>query len=87
MLSAHLSPYDPAMLQQVQTIREALALRGGPVAAAQEAWSVLYGALVQQATLSAYVDTFRTLAALCLACIPLVRLFRRARTRAPVAMH
>jgi MFS transporter, DHA2 family, multidrug resistance protein len=87
MLSAHLSPYDPAMLRQLQVVREALALRGGPVAAAQQAWGVLYGALVQQAALLAYVDTFRTLAMLCLACIPLVLLFRRARTGGPVAMH
>lgn len=87
LLTAHLSPYDPAMLQQLQAIREALAPQVGPVAAAQQAWDVLYGTLVQQATLWAYVDTFRTLAVLCLACIPLVLLFRKARMGGAVAIH
>ncbi len=87
MLSAHLSPYDPATLQQLQAIRETLAPQVGPVAAAQQAWGVLYNTLVQQATLWAFVDTFRTLALLCLMVIPLVLLFRRTRMRGPVAMH
>jgi hypothetical protein len=36
-----------------------------------------YQVLIQQATLFAYVDTFRRLGFLCLACMLLVLLFRR----------
>ncbi len=87
MLSARLSPYDPAMLQRLQAIREALAPRVGPVAAAQQAWGVLYNTVVTQATLWGYVDTFRMLAVLCLVCLPSVLLFRKAQRRGPVAAH
>ena len=87
MLSAHLSPYDLPMLQQLQAIRDSLALRVDPVTAAQQAWGAIYGTLVKQAALLAYVDTFRMLALLCLVCIPSVFLFTGGRMRGAVAVH
>jgi len=43
--------------------------------------------LVAQATLAAYVDTFRMLALLCLACLPAVLLLGKARSQGLVAVH
>jgi hypothetical protein len=36
---------------------------------------------VRQATLLAYVDSFRLISLVCLLCVPLVFLFRRVRAR------
>jgi hypothetical protein len=33
------------------------------------------------------VDTFRLLTLLCLACVPVVFLLKRAKTRGPIAVH
>jgi DHA2 family multidrug resistance protein len=59
----------------------------GAFAAAQQALGMIYGSLVRQAMLLSYVQTFRMLAVLCVACVPLVLLLRRARTQGPVSMH
>ena len=47
--------------------------------------ALIYGTLVQQANLWAYVDNFRMLAGLSLIAIPLVFLFKRAQSRAGAA--
>jgi DHA2 family multidrug resistance protein len=49
----------------------------GSVTAAGQAVARAYDILIQQATLFAYVDTFRRLGFLCLFCILFVLLFRR----------
>jgi DHA2 family multidrug resistance protein len=87
MLVQHLTAYDPAMQQWLGTAQPALANHTGAVTGAQQAWAVLYNTLVAQATLAAYVDTFRMLALLCLACLPVVLLLGKARSRGPVAVH
>jgi ABC-type amino acid transport system permease subunit len=61
-------------------IRSRLALSPhalGSVTAARQAVARTYDILIQQATLFAYVDTFRRLGFLCLFCILFVLLFRR----------
>jgi len=50
-----------------------------PVTAKLKALGLSYDLLVQQATLLAYMDSFRLLAYLCLFCIPAVFLLRRAK--------
>jgi hypothetical protein len=82
----HLAPDQPAY-------RELLAAQGallgpglGSVTAARQAVARAYQLLIQRATLFAYVDTFRRLGFLCLACMLLVLLFKRvAAPRGPVA--
>jgi DHA2 family multidrug resistance protein len=66
----------------------ALAARGNPMRATQQAYGAIYQALVAQGTLLAYIDNFRLLAFLCVVCIPAALLFKRAKPgrRAP-AMH
>jgi DHA2 family multidrug resistance protein len=89
VMVAHLTPYDPAFQERLRLLTGAL-LRsmGDPVGAAQRAYGVIYGTLVRQAMLLSYIDNFRLLAALCLACIPLALLFKRVRAgKGPVAAH
>jgi DHA2 family multidrug resistance protein len=84
----HLSPYDPVFQQRLKEMAAVFANRMNPVAATQQAYGAIYGTLVQQATLQAYLDNFRVLAFLCLLCIPAVLLFRKVRaTKQAATLH
>jgi DHA2 family multidrug resistance protein len=87
MLVGHMTPYDPAMQQSMQAAQDALAPSLGAVGAAQGMWAQLYATLVKQATLLAFVDTFRLLGLLCLIAIPTVLLLRKVRLQGPIAAH
>ncbi len=72
------------LAQDQPAYRELLAARQallspslGSVTAARQAVARAYDILIQQATLFAYVDTFRRLGFLCLFCILFVLPFRR----------
>jgi DHA2 family multidrug resistance protein len=84
----NLTPYDPAFLQRLQEMTAALAARGNPITAAQQAYGAVYQTLVEQATLLAYIDNFRLLAFLCLLCVPTALFFRRVKPgKAAPVMH
>ena len=84
----NLTPYDPAYQQRLHELTAALVARGNPMTAVQQAYGAVYGTLVQQATLLAYIDNFRMLAFLCLLCIPAALLFKRVKAGRPApAMH
>jgi DHA2 family multidrug resistance protein len=88
LMVSHLTPYDPIFQERLHAVQRALAPQVGPVAAVRAGYRLIYGTLLQQATLLAFVDTFRLLGFLCLLCVPLVLLFRRIRMRGgPVAIH
>ncbi len=87
MMSSHLTPYDPQVQQHLQSAISTFSQGGDPVAAHSQALGMLYGTLVRQAALWSYVDAFRFLAFLCLACIPLVLLLKNVRRGRPVAAH
>jgi DHA2 family multidrug resistance protein len=85
-LVAHLTPYDPAYQRWLADARARLAPQVGSAGAESAALGLLYRTLVRQATLLSFLDCFRMLALMALACLPLVFLFRRIRTRpTPVA--
>src|SRR5262249_51263277 len=86
-LVAHLTPYDPAYLQWLDAPGAQLAPQVGAPAAGSAALGLLYRTLVRQATLLSFLDTFRLLALLALACLPLVLLFRRVRARPTPAVE
>lgn len=87
-LISHLTPFDPAFQERLRQMIAALGSRGDPATAAQQAYGVIYGILVRQATLLSYLDIFRWLALLCLVGIPATFLFKRVRaSKAPVAAH
>jgi len=79
VLVSHMTPYDAAYQQQAQAIQSALAPQSGTYEAGQTAGAILGAQVTQQATLWAYVDNFRLLAVLAIACIPGVFLLRRLR--------
>jgi DHA2 family multidrug resistance protein len=84
---SHLTPYDPAFQQRVNAVTGAVSSQAASPPS-QQAYGAIYGSLVRQASLMAYIDNFRLLAFLCVICIPLVFLFKRVkRSKAPVAMH
>jgi DHA2 family multidrug resistance protein len=83
----HLNPYNPIFQQHLHAAAGALA-HANPAGAQQQAYGLLYGALQQQSTLCAYIDTFRVLAFLSLCCVPAVWFIRKVRHGAgPVMAH
>ena len=88
LLAGHMAPDQPAYREFLGASQSGLSSTLGSVAAGQQALARAYALLVQQATLFAYVDTFRYLTLLCLLCVPLVLLLKRVTAaRGPVAMH
>jgi DHA2 family multidrug resistance protein len=87
VLVTHVTPYDSVATQQLQVLQNALAVGAGAVTAARQALAQIYALVLKQATLLAFVDTFRILALVSLCCIPAVFLLKRARARGPVAAH
>ena len=88
LIIGHLSPYRPEFQQYFQSLSGMLGQYSDPVSAQRQAYALLYGMVQQQANLLAYVDTFRLLAFLCLLCVPIVFLLRKAKASGgSVAMH
>ncbi len=79
ILSAHTSQYDPAFQAMFEQIRSSLAMTMDAVTATQQAYATMYGMLVRQAAVLAYLDDFWLLTALCALCIPAGFLFKRVR--------
>ncbi len=75
-LAAHLTPADPVYWSTLQRLTHFFAISGGAAGAQRMAMGMLYRDLVRQATLCSYIDDFRLLAFLSLACIPFLLLFR-----------
>jgi DHA2 family multidrug resistance protein len=83
-----LSPYRPEFQQHLHAASGMLGQYSDPVSAQQQAYALSYGMMQQQANLFAYVDTFRLLALLCLLCVPVVFLLRKAKSHGgSVALH
>ncbi len=81
VMVSHLTPYDSTFQQRLQQLQ-------GPLGSMQKAYAAIYGTLLRQANLLAFVDNFRLLTFVCLACIPLVFLFRRVKSGGgAAAMH
>jgi DHA2 family multidrug resistance protein len=79
-LASHVNPYDPASQHAVSQLSSHLGQ--------QQAYGVLYGQVVQQATLWGYLTTFRVMGILCLASIALVLLIRKVKTvKGPIEVH
>ena len=87
LLVGNLSPDNPVYQDVYRALRGALAPDVG-AAAGDQANAILYQLLLRQVALLSYVENFRLIAVVCLACVPLVFLFRRVRaSRGPIAAH
>src|SRR5262249_27540693 len=86
-LVGHLSPENPVYRERLDALTAALTPQLG-AGAIDQATAILYQQLTQQAMLISYVVNFRLIAAVCLACVPLVLMFQRVRaTSTPAAVH
>lgn len=87
LMVSHLTPYDAAYQQQLHAVQNAVSTQVGSVAAAQQSYGMIYGTLVKQANLLAFVDNFHLLGWLCLLCIPTVLFFKRAKVSGMISAH
>jgi MFS transporter, DHA2 family, multidrug resistance protein len=88
MMVGHLTPYDPAFQHRLAVTTAALTPHSGSFAATMQAYSLIYAKLIQQSKLWAFVDNFRIFGVMCIACLPLIFLFKRVRRRpSPAGVH
>jgi DHA2 family multidrug resistance protein len=88
MMVGHLTPYDPAYQNWINTVSSGMGASALPGRdAVVQAHGVLYGELLRQASLWSYVDCFRLLAALTLLCVPVALVFRRPKRKGPALAH
>ena len=73
ILVGHLSPGNPALQREIDTLQHGVTT--------QQAYGLIYAELIRQSTLLAYMDNFRLLAGLALAAIPLILIFKRVRRK------
>ncbi len=86
-LAAHITPYDPAVHTRLQALQNAFAARAGEVQGHQKALAALYGNLVQQSTLLAYIDDFRWLALISISCLLGVFFLKKVQPHRPGFAH
>ena len=77
LMVGHASQYSPVFNAQFAKMQTALTPQVGSSAAHHQACGLIYQTLQQQASLWSYVDLFRMLVIVCLACVPLVFLFKK----------
>ena len=82
LLVGHLTPYDHAYTEQLAAATHALTPHSGSFLAQAQAQALIYGSLLSQSSLWAFVENFRLFGLFCLACLPLVLLFKKARRAA-----
>ena len=81
MMVGKLSDLNPVFVERVQTTAGALSQYTSPDVAYHMAQYSQYGTLIKQATLWAFMDSFRIFGVLCFALIPLLFLFKKSKSR------
>jgi DHA2 family multidrug resistance protein len=81
LLAGQMSQYNPVFNDQIAKIQAALTPQVGSVAAHNQAYGLAYQTLLDQSSLSAYIDLFRLMVIVCLLCAPLVFLFKKPMRR------
>jgi DHA2 family multidrug resistance protein len=82
-LAAHLDQYNPAFQASFEQIKNSMMASVDPVTASQQAYQVIYGMMVRQAAVLAYIDNFRLLAIICFIAVPTTFLFKRVKNAKP----
>lgn len=83
-LSGSLNQYSTAFQNSVHQIQNNL----GTGATVEQAYGIIYGTLIKQASVLSYIDNFRLLAFLCLICAPAAFLFKKIKNaKAPAGAH
>jgi len=80
VLAAHVTPYDPQTQQTLLGLLQHMS--------PERALGVLYGRVLEQSALWAFVSNFRSMAFLCFGCILLAFVFRRVQAaKGPIEVH
>ena len=79
LMVPHLTPYDAPYRDQLAATAATLRNHTDSYTAHLQALDLVYGKLVQQASLWSFVEDFRLFGVLCVCCIPLVLLFKKVR--------
>lgn len=85
VLSSHTTQYDPAFQAMFAQLKANFMQTMDPVTATQMAYQTIYGMVVKQAAVLAYIDDFWLLTILCGVCIPAGFLFKRVLNAKPAA--
>jgi DHA2 family multidrug resistance protein len=87
ILVAHLTPYDPAYRNAAQGAQQLLMTQGSSSALAHiQAQGLLYGNLVRQANMLAYIDAYSLLGWTFILMIPFMFFMKSAKPRAGTAV-
>ena len=84
-LVGHLTPVSPNYQQNLSHFTSVFSQYADPVTAQHQALGQMGQILAQQASLWSYIDDFRYMALACFACVPVVWIVRRVRSRGAVA--
>jgi DHA2 family multidrug resistance protein len=76
VLTSNVNEYSPAFQQTYSQLYAGYLAQFDPVTASQAAYAAIYGMVVKQAAVLAYIDDFRILAILCILCVPAGFLFK-----------
>ena len=74
-----MTPLNPMYSGRLHNLQAALQAAGAPTQAAQQAQAMLYGEMLRQSAMLAFVDVFRILAWICVGLIPLMFFMKRAK--------
>jgi MFS transporter, DHA2 family, multidrug resistance protein len=81
---SHLTPYDPTFQERMRQFGRVFGGNG----AIQQGYAAIYGQVLRQSSLLAFIDNFRLIAFVCLGCVPLVWFLKRVkRSGAAAPMH
>jgi len=87
-LASHLSAANPALRSMLQGAAQAMRAHGASAAGAtQQAYAMIQGTVVRQATMLAYIDCFWLLGVAIMAMIPTVFLMKKSRPGGGLAVH
>lgn len=86
-LVTHMTPYDPVFRQRLAAFTAGLSRYSAGPQVRMRAYGMLHGILLQQSTLSAYVDMFCWTALIVAICLPGAWLLKRVVSKGGVAVH
>jgi DHA2 family multidrug resistance protein len=87
LMNSNMTPYNPAFRRRLSAIQNRLAPFTGAAQATPQAHRALYGILLQQASLRAYMNCFAWVTLAVIVCIPLALMARRVRGQGDAAAH
>ncbi len=82
-LSTHLDQYNPAFQSTFEQLKNSMMAHTDAVTAGQQAYQMIYGMMVRQAAVLAYIDNFRLLAFICFLAVPTAFLFKKVKNAKP----